>query len=139
MKKQFFSFLFFSAFFALFFTTSCKKETPTPLIDDLVGTYVVYDTLSDVAGGCNQPIVTKTYSTVITKTSETTIKLSYFFNESADIEASVSGSNITVTSGFIPYGTYNPVITRSGTTLYGSYTFSPTSCNKNGAVKAVKQ
>ncbi len=139
MKKQFFSLLVFSALLGLFFTSSCKKETSKTLIDDIIGTYVVYDTLSDVAGGCSQPIVTKTYSSVISKTSETTIKFTYFFNESADIEASISGNNITVTSGFIPYGTYNPVITRSGTTLYGSYTFSPTSCNKNGAVKAVKQ
>ena len=119
----------------------CKKDTntSTKLIDDLVGTYIVYDTLTDVAGGCGGPITTKTYSCVVTKTSETTIKISYFYNQSADFDASISGNNITVTGGFLPYGTYNPVITRSGTTLFGTYSFFQTSCHKDGKVKAVKQ
>ena len=119
--------------------TQCKKDPTEEFINEVVGTYVVYDTLRDVAGGCSEPMVTKTYPCVVTKTSETTIKFSQLFNESADMEASISGSNITVTAGTVWYGDYNPVITRSGTSLSGSYTFSPTACDKNGSVTAIKQ
>ena len=123
--------------------TSCKKDNndAKKLIDEIVGTYIAYDTLrySPQPSSCGGDAF-NSYSFTITKQSETEVKISEL-GLCNDIDATVSESNITLLTSTCT--SLSPSVSKTGTILYFTYSdfFMGTgvACNGSGTVKAVKQ
>jgi hypothetical protein len=145
MKKYTLTYLlpFLTVAFFLTSVYSCKKENnnSTKLIDEVVGTYIAYDTIRwtphDSCGGDGY----NTYSFTISKQSETSIKISKLGLFCNDVNANVSETNITLLTSSC--SSYSPTVTKTGNNLYFSYSDfvmgTGVPCNGAGSVKAVKQ
>jgi len=119
----------------------CKKETSPKFIDELLGTYIAYDTttVTGPVGSC-PPGSAGSFAMVITKVNETTIDISELSSCDGGT-ASVTGTNITLITTSCPSISlsFDPMVSKSGTNLNFTYSASMGPCSVAGNIKAVKQ
>ncbi len=125
------------------YISGCKKDdnNSMKLIDEVIGTYIAYDTLRytphDSCGGDSY----NTFSFTISKQSETAVTISSLGMFCNNVDATVSETNITLLTSSCT--NYSPAVTKTGANLYFTYSsfFMGTGvpCNGAGTIKAVKQ
>lgn len=119
----------------------CTKnpDNSKKLIDDIVGTYIAYDTSNNVPQSLCGGYSYDTYSFIVSKETETTINISKI-QGCENVKATVSDNNITlITSSSCD--NFTPAVSRDGNgSLHFSYTFiAGAGCTGTGTITAIKQ
>ena len=124
------------------YISGCKKDdnNSKKLIDEIIGTYIAYDTtIITPVGMCGSDIYAN-YSFVATKESESTINISKLHSFCEDVKATVTESNITLLPTTSCFTDFNPAVTKAGNILIITYSDIPgAGCSGAGTIKAVKQ
>jgi|GEM_PF-5540537 len=105
--------------------SSCKKDDTTSTADEIVGTYIVNDTIpSNLCFAIEQY---DQFTITITKKNDNTVIIKNFDHCNDDLEATVTSSTVIGTSGEL-CAFDNANGTRKGNNISFTFTYYPGSC-----------